>query len=112
MKFPLKRDQKALGTQFIQDLTHEGLYGITRYMPKVDKIMRLHSTTNTIENGLVYLPEKASWLPEYLHELMTFPNGKSGFHIAGARLDQGSILGTRILYLDAVRRPQIYGRRR
>jgi hypothetical protein len=59
------------------------------------KPLRLHSTTNTIENGLVYLPEKASWLPEYLHELTTFPNGKRGFHIAGARLDQGRILGGR-----------------
>ena len=69
-------EDKASGTQLIQDLIHEGLYGITRYMPIVDKVMRLHATTNTIENGFVYLPEKASWLPEYLHELTTFPNGK------------------------------------
>jgi predicted phage terminase large subunit-like protein len=69
-------EDKASGTQLIQALNHEGVHEVTRYVPKMDKIMRLHSTTNTIENGFVYLPEKAAWLAEYLHELTTFPNGK------------------------------------
>jgi predicted phage terminase large subunit-like protein len=69
-------EDKASGTQLIQDLIHDGVHGISRYMPKMDKIMRLHSTTNTIENGLVFLPETAVWLTEYLHELTTFPNGR------------------------------------
>ena len=47
-----------------------------RYEPKMEKIMRMHSVTSTIENGFVYLPEKADWLADYLHELTTFPNGK------------------------------------
>ena len=38
--------------------------------------MRLNSVTSTIENGFVYLPEKATWLADDLHELTTFPNGK------------------------------------
>ena len=42
----------------------------------MDKIMRMHSVTSTIENGFVYLPDKASWRSEYLHEIVTFPNGK------------------------------------
>jgi hypothetical protein len=42
----------------------------------MDKIMRLHTVSSTIENGCVHLPEKAEWLPEYLHELTTFPKGK------------------------------------
>jgi hypothetical protein len=42
----------------------------------MDKIMRMHSVTSTIENGFVHLPEKAAWLAEYLHELVTFPNGR------------------------------------
>jgi predicted phage terminase large subunit-like protein len=69
-------EDKASGTQLIQDLSREGVYGLTRYEPKMDKIMRLHSVTSTIENGFVYLPQQAEWLGEYLHELTTFPNGK------------------------------------
>jgi predicted phage terminase large subunit-like protein len=69
-------EDKASGTQLIQDLNREGISGVTRYEPKMDKIMRLHSVTSTIENGFVYLPEQAEWLGEYLHELTTFPNGK------------------------------------
>jgi len=34
------------------------------------------TVTPTIENGFVYLPEKAPWLSQYVHELVTFPNGK------------------------------------
>ena len=32
--------------------------------------------TAIIENGFVYVPHEAPWLPEYLHELSTFPNSK------------------------------------
>lgn len=42
----------------------------------MDKIMRLHSVTSTIENGLVCLPTEAPWLKLYLHELTTFPAAK------------------------------------
>jgi hypothetical protein len=47
----------------------------SRYEPKCDKIMRLHAQTALIEN-LVYIPETAPWLTEYLHEMTIFPNGK------------------------------------
>jgi hypothetical protein len=42
----------------------------------MNKIMRMHSVTSTIENGFVYLPGKAEWLGEYLHEMTSFPKGK------------------------------------
>jgi hypothetical protein len=35
----------------------------------MDKIMRMHSVTSTIENGFVHIPEKSASLSEYLHEL-------------------------------------------
>jgi hypothetical protein len=38
--------------------------------------MRLHVQTALIENGFVHIPETASWLAEYLHELTVFPKGK------------------------------------
>jgi hypothetical protein len=38
--------------------------------------MRLNAQTGMIENGFVYIPEAASWLAEFLHELTVFPKGK------------------------------------
>ena len=69
-------EDKASGTQLIQELIRDSVYRVTRYEPTMDKIMRLHSVTSTIENGAVYLPTEADWLPAYLHELTTFPNSK------------------------------------
>jgi predicted phage terminase large subunit-like protein len=70
-------EDKSSGTQLIQELTNEGIYDIKRYEPKMDKTMRLHSVTSIIENGFVYVPVQAGWLPHYLHELTVFPNGKN-----------------------------------
>ncbi len=69
-------EDKASGTQLIQDLIADGLHGVTRYEPKMEKVMRMHSVTSTIENGFVHIPEQASWLAEYLHEMTIFPNGR------------------------------------
>ncbi len=69
-------EDKASGTQLIQELVSEGMHAIQRYEPTMDKIMRMHSVTSTIENGFVHIPDKAPWLQEYLHELATFPKGK------------------------------------
>jgi predicted phage terminase large subunit-like protein len=69
-------EDKASGTQLIQELTSEGMHSIKRYESSLDKIMRLHAVTSTIENGFVSLPDKAAWLGEYLLELTTFPNSK------------------------------------
>ena len=69
-------EDKASGTQLIQELIADGCHGVTRYEPKCDKIMRLHAQTGVIENGFVYIPETAPWLAEYLHEMTVFPKGK------------------------------------
>ena len=69
-------EDKASGTQLIQELISEGCHGVTRYQPTTDKIMRLHAQTAMIENGFVYIPETAAWLAEYLHEMTVFPRGK------------------------------------
>jgi predicted phage terminase large subunit-like protein len=69
-------EDKASGTQLIQELIHDGCHGVTRYHPTGDKTMRLHAQTAIIENGFVHIPETAPWLAEYLHELTVFPNGK------------------------------------
>ena len=69
-------EDKASGTQLIQELIRDGVYGVTRYDPTMDKVMRLHSITSIIENGFVYLPTDSDWLAAYVHELTTFPSGK------------------------------------
>jgi predicted phage terminase large subunit-like protein len=69
-------EDKASGTQLIQELVEEGFHAVKKYEPTMDKIMRMHSVTSTIENGFVHLPDQSAWRDEYLHELTTFPNGK------------------------------------
>jgi predicted phage terminase large subunit-like protein len=69
-------EDKASGTQLIQELIADGCHGVTRYQPTTDKTMRLNAQTGMIENGFVYIPESAPWLAEYLHEMTVFPNGK------------------------------------
>jgi predicted phage terminase large subunit-like protein len=69
-------EDRASGTQLIQELVAEGCHAVQGYQPINDKIMRLNSQTAMIENGFVYLPEAAPWIAEYLHELTVFPNGK------------------------------------
>jgi predicted phage terminase large subunit-like protein len=69
-------EDKASGTQLIQELIAEGLHSATRYQPQSDKIMRMHAQTAMIENGFVHLPDNAPWLAAYLHELISFPKGR------------------------------------
>src|SRR5215831_13182515 len=69
-------EDKASGTQLIQELISDGCHAVTSYEPTCDKIMRLHAQTALIKNGFVHIPETAPWLDAYLHELTVFPKGK------------------------------------
>jgi predicted phage terminase large subunit-like protein len=69
-------EDKASGTQLIQESIADGCYGVTRYQPECDKIMRTNAQTGMIEGGFVHIPETAPWLAEYLHEMTVFPKGK------------------------------------
>ena len=71
-------EDKASGTQLIQDLKAAGMCGIEPYDPPPgsDKILRLYSQTVEFESGRVLLPLSAPWLDEYVHELTSFPGGK------------------------------------
>jgi hypothetical protein len=44
-------EDKASGTQLIQELIADGCHGVTRYQPTCDKIMRLNAQTAMIDNG-------------------------------------------------------------
>jgi predicted phage terminase large subunit-like protein len=71
-------EDKASGTQLIQDLKDQGRLHVEPYAPPhgADKIMRLHAQTDIIENGRALLPKRASWLPEYIAELTGFPGAR------------------------------------
>jgi predicted phage terminase large subunit-like protein len=71
-------EDKASGTQLIQDLQKEGVYGIRAYepLPGSDKTLRLYAQTAEFESGRVLLPRSAPWLDEYTRELTTFPGTK------------------------------------
>jgi len=69
-------EDKASGTQLIQELVAEGMHAIQKYEPSMNKVVRMNTVTSMIECGFVYVPDKGAYLPEYLHELANFPNGK------------------------------------
>jgi predicted phage terminase large subunit-like protein len=50
-------EDRASGTQLIQELLAEGLHAVTRYRPQNDKIMRMHAQTLIIEYGFVHVPQ-------------------------------------------------------
>ncbi len=71
-------EDKASGTQLIQDLKADGVYGVRAYLPPPgsDKTMRLYGQSAEFESGSVRLPYSAPWLDEYRREITTFPGGK------------------------------------
>jgi predicted phage terminase large subunit-like protein len=69
-------EDRASGTQLIQELIGDGLHAVKSVKPEGDKVMRLNAQTATIENGFVHLPDEAPWLAQYVHELTTFPGAK------------------------------------
>lgn len=71
-------EDRASGTQLIQELKAEGMYFVKPYLPPSgsDKVMRLHAQTALFESGNILFPKSAPWLPEYLRELAAFPGSK------------------------------------
>jgi len=69
-------EDRASGTQLIQELTRENVRGLKPCQPVGDKQMRLWAQAATMEQGLVHLPRSAPWLDDYLRELTSFPNAR------------------------------------
>lgn len=66
-------EDKASGTQLIQELRQMGLSKVKEIKPLGDKVMRMHAQTAAFEGGFVRLPRNAAWLDAYVVELTTFP---------------------------------------
>jgi predicted phage terminase large subunit-like protein len=69
-------EDHTTGKSLIQDLRNDGFYRIEGRRPVGDKQMRMTQQAGRIQNGLVYVPQEAHWLADYLYELAIFPNGK------------------------------------
>lgn len=68
-------EDAASGASLLQDLRKE-LSSVRGCKPSGDKIMRMNAQTAHMENGFVYLPREAPWLPDLEHELTMFPKGR------------------------------------
>jgi predicted phage terminase large subunit-like protein len=69
-------EDKASGTQLIQEMNRQGTCSVRGCKPDRDKVMRLNTQTAIIERGDVLLPKNAPWLADYRLELGSFPRGR------------------------------------
>ncbi len=69
-------EDKASGTQLIQELPQQGALRIEPIEPEGDKAIRMYGQTAKIEAGHVFLPLSAPWLDEFQRELLPFPNSR------------------------------------
>ena len=69
-------EDKASGTQLIQELRSMGHSIVKEFKPQGDKFMRARAQTASFEGGFVKLPRQAIWLDAYVQELLTFPRGR------------------------------------
>jgi predicted phage terminase large subunit-like protein len=65
-----------IGTALIHDLQQLGHANISRHKPTRPKIERAIAEISKLEAGLVYIPDAAPWLGEFLSEVVTFPHGR------------------------------------
>ena len=72
--FTIMIEDKASGQSLIQDLRQETNFNIMPINPKGSKEIRAETITPQFDAGKVFLLKNASWLEDYLNELLTFPN--------------------------------------
>ncbi len=72
-------EDKGSGTALIQQLRAEsnGITYPTAFIPKDDKLTRLHAQSAWIEAGHIWLPEQAPWLEDLRIEIASFPQGRN-----------------------------------
>ena len=95
-------EDRASGTQLIQELRREGLLRVRGVDPPAgtDKIMRLHAHTTAFEGGRVLLPRAAPWLDDYVGELVGFPGTRHD--------DQVDSTTQALTHLDRARGPIVF----
>ncbi len=68
-------EDKGSGQQLLQDLRRDTQLPVIAIMPKGDKITRASAISAMVEAGRVRLPASATWLTDFMHEILHFPNG-------------------------------------
>jgi predicted phage terminase large subunit-like protein len=68
-------EDAASGTMLVQELRSR-IPGIVAIKPEGDKVSRMAVASAKFEAGQVFLPERASWLPDLEAELFAFPGSK------------------------------------
>ena len=78
-KWPLAEakyiEDKANGPAVIQMLKGQ-ISGLIAVEPEGGKVVRARAVSPTIEAGDVYLPDRQSWVNDFVEECAAFPNGK------------------------------------
>ena len=69
-------EDASSGIQLVQDLKEQGIYCVHPVKPEGDKQTRLFAQASLFESGKVYLPTKANWVEDFVHELTSFPTAK------------------------------------
>jgi predicted phage terminase large subunit-like protein len=72
-------EEAGRGLNLLQDLRASALQGLNRPIgikPEGSKVDRMAAQSAKIEAGHLHLPRTASWLAEFLNELLSFPNGR------------------------------------
>lgn len=72
--FTILIEDKGSGQSLIQDLRNETNYSIVPIQPEGDKIIRASTCSPMVESGKVFLKTGASWVQDYVDEMIIFPN--------------------------------------
>lgn len=68
-------EEAALGIPLLHELAPTQRNLFQRIRPTQDKEIRFQSACAPVEEGKVYLPREATWLPAFKRELQSFPRG-------------------------------------
>jgi predicted phage terminase large subunit-like protein len=69
-------EEKANGAAIIQTL-RDRIPGIIAINPTESKESRAAAVSYVVESGNYYVPANATWAPDYIQELISFPNGSN-----------------------------------
>jgi len=68
-------EDSGLGTPLAKELQRSGLPAIVE-KPQRDKVTRMQAQSLKFERGQVFLPRQATWLAEFVDELLSVPNAR------------------------------------